>query len=766
MSSDNDIDLTEEIFDGDGDNENSREVDFELSDVRGLDNVLYKQIISSENLSPEERKATISRKIQRRYQSITGLNFTTGNDATPRLQMFCSHNTQRLLFDGLTPKNIINGTEQEFGKFNFRIDVKEDCIIHEVIKLYNQRLTEDSINYNPKTYIIVQFLERESPGHFGVIILEDYCSMHQHFGFLYKDGKDLHKVFKGGRLNKGDVLKEAPSITDNGDMMFGREMKTIMMTHRAVAEDGIGICEDVLEEFGFNMLEERRFSFGKKTIPLNTYGNDLVYKICPDIGENVRSDDILCASRELDEDVAIACQNKYSTQIIDHIFDEAIYVVGGGKVISLEVICNNESENRFSDMEQQLRKYYDQGTDFYKKIIALDKKFRHDFQSSYNPSTELYDLVIEANIATNMNGTAKISKLYRRAPMDDFTIKFVIQKRMVPNYGFKFTDTRGRKGVCCAIIPRDQMPVDANGVRADFIVDPVACINRMTMGGPIEAGINFITDTIVRSIKETLGINISSPHLKKEIKLMADNHDPRFEKAWEKALDYYKDIAPESMYPKALTATQQDKATVLTYAVKHTLGLYLPPENAVNFAVALNELHKKHKTQYSRVTYKNKEGRTIVSKDPMPISDIYMLLLEKIGDDRSAVSSVRYQIFGVPATISKHDRYISPFRWQSNKIHGESEARPFNGITRPSVQPEMIDRNNNPKTSEICYINLLRADNPSKIEKLVDRSKHPFGFTMPIQILNHFTLCSGYQFIYKNDNPGLYKYSQMVEENR
>ena len=60
MSSDTDIDLTEEIFDGDGDNENNREVDFELSDVRGLDNVLYKQIISSENLSPEERKAALS----------------------------------------------------------------------------------------------------------------------------------------------------------------------------------------------------------------------------------------------------------------------------------------------------------------------------------------------------------------------------------------------------------------------------------------------------------------------------------------------------------------------------------------------------------------------------------------------------------------------------------------------------------------------------------------------------------------------------------
>jgi hypothetical protein len=83
----------------------------------------------------------------------------------------------------------------------------------------------------------------------------------------------------------------------------------------------------------------------------------------------------------------------------------------------------------------------------------------------------------------------------------------------------------------------------------------------------------------------------------------------------------------------------------------------------------------------------------------------------------------------------------------------------------PSIQPEIIDRNNNPKTATICYEVLLRAPNPSKIEKLVDRKKHPFGFTMPIQILNHVTMCSGYRFVYKNDNPGLYKYSDMVKEN-
>lgn len=723
-------------------------------------------MIASENLTPEERQAAIKRPIQRRYAAIAGQNFTLANDASPRIQMNCSHNTGRLLFEGMTPRNIITGVEQELGKFNFRIDVKENCVVVDILKLYNHKITSDSIGYNPREYVIVHYSEREHPGHFDVITLEQYCSMHQHFGYRYKDGKDLHKVYRNARLSKGDVLKEAPSITDNGDYMTGRELKTIMMTHRSVAEDGFGICSDVLESFAFNMYEERHWSFGKKTIPLNTYGNDLKYQICPELGEYLREDHILCASREIDEDVAITAQNKYSTQGIDHIFDESIYVVGGGRVISLDVTCNNESENRFSDMENQLRKYHDQSTEFYKKIIALDKRLRNEYQDSYKPSPALGSLVIEAYIATNMNGAAKISKLYRRAPMDDFTVRFVVEKRVVPNYGFKYTDTRGRKGVCCAILSPEEMPVDKNGVRADIIVDPIACINRMTMGAPIEAGINVITDIVVRRMKEALGIDLNSPHFKREIKVMAENHDQRVEKSWKEALDYYREIAPVSMYPKAQTAQQKDKAEVISYAVKHTLGLYLPQEYAVNYARTLFKLHQIYQPDYQPVKYKGRNGNMIVTKDPMAISDIYKLLLEKIGDDRSAVSSVRFQVFGVPATISKHDRYTSPFRWQTNKIHGESEARPFNGITRPSVQPELLDRNNNPKTAEICYRNHLRAKNPSRIDKLIDRSIHPFNFTMPIQILNHFTVCSGYRFVYKNDNPGLYTYSQMVQENR
>lgn len=770
MDSDNDI----ELFDPIDQDEGEVEVDFKpgdeggetYGDIRGISNEMYTAAIANENLTQEQRHAALTRPVQRIYSSIAGADFTVAHDATPRMQMFCSHTTQRLVFDKMTPKNIINGVEQELGKANFRIDVKEDCNIYAVVHQYTPNMSSESINDKQRTHIIVQLTDRGVPGHFDVITLENYFSMHQHFGFAYKDGKDLHKVKAGAMLFKGDVLKETPSTTDNGDYMFGREMKTVMMTHRSVAEDGIGIRAGAMKDFGFDVFEERRVSWGKKTFPLHMYKRpDGSYGIMPEIGERLRDDDILMATREHDEEVAIAMQNQRSVTEVDHVFDEATYVVGGGEVISIDVTCNNEAENRINDVEQQVRKYYVQTTEMYKKLIQIDKKLRHDYGPAYQPSPALSNLICEAYIGTNFNGTSKVSKLYRRAVMDDFTVRFIVKKRMVPTYGFKFTDTRGRKGVCCAIIPDDQMPMDKNGVVADIIVDPVACINRMIMGGPIEAGLNVITDIVTRSIRDALGINLDAPSLRRDIKIMAEGHDPRIENAWGKALDYYKEVAPVSMYPKALTAQQKDKATVLTYAAKRPLGLYLPPETTPNLARTLHRLHEIYKPDYQSVTYKDEFGNLIRSKDAMAISDVYMMLLEKIGDDRSASSSVRFQVFGVPASASKHDRFTSPVRLQNGKIHGESEARPFNGITRPSIQPEILDRNNNPKTAEICYQNHLRAENPSQIEKLIDRSKYPFGFSMPIQTLDHFTFCSGYRFVYRNDNPGLYKYSQMVREN-
>ena len=87
------------------------------------------------------------------------------------------------------------------------------------------------------------------------------------------------------------------------------------------------------------------------------------------------------------------------------------------------------------------------------------------------------------------------------------------------------------------------------------------------------------------------------------------------------------------------------------------------------------------------------------------------------------------------------------------------------GIAPPSAVAEFHDRNNNPKTAALIYRNILRAADPSKIEKLVDRSVNKFNFTRPLQILNHTMICAGYRFVYKFDNPGAVMHSSMIKEN-
>ena len=131
MDSENDI----ELFDGPDTDEGEVELAFTpiegaeegYRDVHGIPTEVYNAYIANENITPEQRQAALTRPVQRIYSSIAGADFTVMHDATPRMQMFCSHSTQRLVFTGMTPKNIISGVEQELGKANFRIDVKPDA---------------------------------------------------------------------------------------------------------------------------------------------------------------------------------------------------------------------------------------------------------------------------------------------------------------------------------------------------------------------------------------------------------------------------------------------------------------------------------------------------------------------------------------------------------------------------------------------------------------------------------------------------------------
>ena len=132
---------------------------------------------------------------------------------------------------------------------------------------------------------------------------------------------------------------------------------------------------------------------------------------------------------------------------------------------------------------------------------------------------------------------------------------------------------------------------------------------------------------------------------------------------------------------------------------------------------------------------------------------MYVIMLEKIGDDNSCVASGKFQHFGVIAKLTKEDKSAEPYRAQPIKGVGETEGRIIASYAGSVALAELMDRNNNPQTHIEVINSILSADKPTQISKLVERTKLPYGNTKPIQIVNHIAMCAGWKFEYEQKQP-------------
>lgn len=392
-------------------------------------------------------------KLRPELLGITALNSFAKHVSSSRLVMFSSHLSQHLVIKGLEEKIIQSGMEQEFANHTFSVKMPADGRIIKVIQKYPQGIDKDSLPFNPETLVIY---ENQETHEIDCFTIPYYASFHQFFGFKYEHTDNIAKIRPGAIIAKDTKFSDTPGVSENNSYMYGLNLNTAFMSIPSVSEDGVMICEDVLDRLSFRVYETRSVSFGSSMFPLNIYGNLNEYKPFPEIGDyldDTRDDGVLMMLRNYQSEFSPVDLSIYDTKECDFMFDKGVYVRGGhGRIIDIEVIKNHDNRSQLpQEMFTYIDKYHNALLRYHQEIINTDRQLRSEANRKFGEyaiklSPRLHNLVVQSMAITNHplpKETKPLNLLYRKAPIDEYMINFVIEYEIVPSIGFKVTCKNG-----------------------------------------------------------------------------------------------------------------------------------------------------------------------------------------------------------------------------------------------------------------------------------------------------------------------------------
>jgi len=658
-----------------------------------------------------------------------------------------SHIAQTLTLLNPDIRRVQTGVEREFGKFTFKLKVDKDVVIVKVIPKYKP--TMGFSVENPNTLLITEEVDTKKIGMLELISYSTATDVKdQHFGFKYVFKDFVRDLKEGDFLTEGTILADSNSIDDQENYRYGVETNTAFMSVPGTIEDGVVASESFMKRLTTLGYERRVVSFGKKQYPLNLYGDGRHYKPFPDIGDHVRSDGLLFALRTYDDYLGPVEMEPTALQEPDYIYDDLTYGIPNARIIDINIRhdVNLKNPPTPKGMELQPDKYWNSIKQYYKSILEVYNKLYSARRENLLLTFEFQRLVVEAmsyldfddNPATKFIDKSgrlsklKIQKTFKRSEIDDYRVEVIMETVITPKPGAKITDLHGGKGVICDVWPDDQMPVDKNGNRAELIMDGDGTIKRMNLGRLYEQYINACSRDI-------------SDHVRALVKT-----DPKgYDKAWDMLLKYYKVTSPK-MYD-VITSKSYKKTPKhhVDEIVKDGIYLWLPIDNPRNYLDVVRDLRGNFPLVHDKITYAD----GVESAAPVLIGSLYILLLEKTGNDFSGVSSAKLQHFGMPARVNNSDRFSTPGRNQPVRILGESEVRLLLATIGSDTTVDILDQSNSPLTHKEIVDNILKSDMPTRIDEVIDRNKIPLGNSRNLLYVKHILECAGIKYVRELDDP-------------
>lgn len=212
--------------------------------------------------------------------------------------------------------------------------------------------------------------------------------------------------------------------------------------------------------------------------------------------------------------------------------------------------------------------------------------------------------------------------------------------------------------------------------------------------------------------------------------------------------DFYKIVSPY-LYEHSLSIlpTEQDRINHTLEAVNEGLQVWIPQNSPNMGSECIKQLIERFPLPKTPVTYTAADGRRVRTKKPILLGSLYMVSLEKIGDDWGATSIPKRQHHGVPGKLTDTDKNSLPWRDQAFKKVGESEMRLFLGVLEPSFVASIANFPNSPAMCTEVAETILTAEEPTNIEYAMNYRKHIETTGRSAQYLKHILGNSGIKIV-------------------
>ena len=434
----------------------------------------------------QEQIKEIEKRITSQEQCLgKGLQqpFNCTNSGSRKI-MFGTHSEHNLPLEESERPIIGTGYETEFGQ-NSSSFIKSKgnyVVVDKISKFINKP------NYH--YYLIVMNTETNE---LDVIERISYKHITESYGYKYNN-EYLDVLGIGAIIHAGDIVKKSTSFDQYNNRMDGVNLTTAYIATDITMEDGITISESAAKKLAAPLFKKLTIIVNDNDILLNLYGDDNTYKVIPDIGEDIKNN-IVCALRREKNEEALFTQS--INRLKDIMLSDDKFTTAG-KIVDINVYCNNPESLKMSYYNSQIFKYYEEQLSFCRQVVNSVNQLK----STGIPVS--YDL---QKMLFNCQGILDGKKFIRENKAKAFSnvvLDIVVMESKKLEEGDKLSDRYGGKGVIAKIKADELMPRLEDGSYVELINNSSTCVNRENPGQEFEVSVNNVGRCIVDYISTGL----------------------------------------------------------------------------------------------------------------------------------------------------------------------------------------------------------------------------------------------------------------------